>query len=180
MKLPHTLYLSLVAPAAIRVEESDWNLSKPLTIAGIEVAGNDTPWCGLADLLIDRSTRAFVGVTFSVQQYDVDRVKQLTDRLDRNVVHFEDITMPSFREKYRDWGDAYRFEIRWASGLDLACEGAQLICGQWFWWYPLVDGEIRWERPVAYGISDVQAILQEHKLTFPDISHLPLLDVEYR
>jgi hypothetical protein len=176
---PHTLFLSLQAPAAIRVDGLDWDLNKPLSIRGVKVEGNDTPWCALADLLMDRSERTFVGVTFSVDSFDAERVQRIAGRLDHRVVYYETISMPSFRERYRDWGDTQRFEIRWGLGQDLVCEGAQLVCGQWFWWYASVDGKIQWERPIAFSISDMHNILRQHNMTFPDTSHLPRLTVEY-
>lgn len=179
-KPPHTLLLSLNAPAAIRVDESDLDLSKPLTIAGVGVEGTDAPWPTLADVLVDRSERTFVGVTFAVESYDAHRAERLADRLDHTVVSYATSSVPSFHERYRDWGDAQRLEIRWGLGRHVVCEGAQLPCGQWFWWYAAVDGEIQWERPIAFSISDVQDILRKHHVGFPDISHLPQLTVEYR
>jgi hypothetical protein len=175
---PKTLFLSLTVPAAIHVGESEWDLNRQLRIEGTDVDGNDTPWCALADLLVDRTTRVFLGVTFGVEEHAFERARRIAQSLNPEVVRYDDVSTEVSKERYRGWGDTQRFEIAWTPARDLRCEGAQLLCGQWFWWYALTKGQIDWNRPIAFGISDIDDILRDHNLTFPDVSHLPALKVE--
>lgn len=182
-----TLYLSLQVPAAIHLDESDWNLTKRCEIAGVNVEGGDSPWVGMADLLIDSTTRKFVGLTYQiVDRGEQEQANRIAQRLNPEVVHFDDLSTKVSQQRYAgEAREAQRFEISWAPARDLRFELAQLFCGQFFWWYAL-EGD--WGIPmygvatkpiVAIGVSGVDDILSDHNLTFPDVSHLPPLTVEW-
>lgn len=177
---PKDLVISLQHPARILLADVPLDLTtKQVTIAGSRVAGNDTPWCALADLLIDSTTRELVGLTYYVA-YEWDRApaKCLSTRLDPQVVRYNDMSTSELRRPYPGiTGEEHWFEVMWKPTKNVQMELAQLMCGQWFWWYAL-EGEWETSRPViALSLSDVDWTVTNHNLTFPAQIDLPPLEV---
>lgn len=167
---PKTLMLSLQPPTRVRVESCDWDLTKDFHIDGTAVEGTDTPWiCTVADLLVDRQRQLFVGLTFQIAiEQDWQAIKKIAQRLDRRVVRYNDISTAEAQAMYPgEAGEAHRFEITWAPARTLGFELAQLLNGQWFWSYSK-EGSWGMSPPIiALSISDIDDVLNVHKLSFP-------------
>lgn len=176
---PKTLIISLQAPAEVFVESSSWDITAHFRIRGIPVDGNDTPWLSFADLLIDLQDRRLVGLTFQIDKPEYwEPMQQVARRLDPKVAHYNDISTAAAQQAYPgEAGKAHRFEITWATATHLGFELAQLNCGQWFWWYAM-EGDWGISRPlIALGITDLDEVLNDHSLSFPESLVFPPLDV---
>lgn len=178
---PTTLLMSLQAPARIHLDSSRWDMSKQVRINGIAVDGNDTPGCSLPDLLVDKDNGLFVGLTFDISDPNYwAPMREISRRLDPRVVRYNDISTAAAQEMYPDEaGKLHRIEILWADAHRLGCELAQLCSGGWFWWYAM-EGNWGISPPVvALGLTDIEWILDEHGLSFPQSVDFPPLEVEY-
>lgn len=178
---PHTLILSLRRPASLFVCEEEPDAGD-VQIDGVSVDANDTPWAAtVADLLIDKDARSFVGLTFQINSdAGWQPLKQLCERLDPTVTHYNEIAAPQDQLVYPgESGTSHRFEITWAKAQCPAIEWAQLLCGQWYWLYA-PEGDWGISKPVvALQLDHVDEILDEHELSFP-MTQLPPLNVRWR
>lgn len=178
---PKCLFMTLQAPVGLFLGRSDWDISGQVRIQGIPVEGNDTPWLSFADLLIDVQDRRLVGLTFQIDKPEYwGPMQEAARRLDPRVVHYNDISTAAAQQLYPgEAGKAHRFEITWATATHPRFELAQLNCGQWFWWYAL-EGDWGTSRPlVALGITDLDEVLDDHSLSFPETLSFPPLDVAF-
>jgi len=179
-----TIFLSLQPPAAIYFDTAEWPLEKSCYISGVRVV-DEVPWCANADLLIDPLTREFIGVTFQLRdRWDWPSARRLAERLDPQVVHYDDISSHESKQRYVDEsGKAERFEILWAPRLARQYQLAQLPNGQWLFWSEERgewDASLPFKRPlIAFAMSGVSEVLRDHGLTFPEAARLPPLRVDW-
>jgi hypothetical protein len=155
------LFVKLTKPSSVFIGEGDWKIADDFEIDGIPVDGNDTPWCAFGDLLIDRSDRRWVGMSFILDDSSyVPRMLKILEFLDPACI--ECFESSRNREEKVD-----RIDITWANARDRECVIAQLLCGQWFWWYA-TEGDWGICKPVvAFGINVVCDVLEEFNLVFP-------------
>ena len=175
------LFMTLQTPVGVFLGSSDWDIDGQVRIRDMPVEGNDTPWLSFADLLVDLQDRRLVGLTFQIDRPEYwQPMRELAQRLDPRVVHYNDISTTAARQLYPgEAGRAHRFEITWAAATRLGFELAQLNCGQWFWWYA-TEGDWGLSRPVvALGITDLDEVLKDHSLSFPDTLPFPPLEMAF-
>lgn len=173
---PKDLVISLQHPARILLTDAPLEMTgKRVTIAGERVDGNDTPWPAMADLLVDRVARELIGFTFCVP-FDEEAVRRLSSRLDPRVVRFNDMSTSELRRPYNGSNEHW-FEIVWKRTHNVQMEFAQLMNGQYWWWYAL-HGDWKVSKPiVAISFRHVGDILADHGLSFPSDLDLPPLEV---
>jgi hypothetical protein len=174
---PKYVFLSLTAPAEVALGESDWTIDGQVLIRGMPAEANDTPWVSFPDLLIDEVDRTFVGLTFEIDRDYRVPMQRIAQLLNPQVVRYNDLCHAQDRRVYHDDQDpAHRLEITWIRPRRQGFELAQLLCGQWFWWYS-IEGNWGICPPIlALSITDIDEILDSFALRFPKLS-LPVLDV---
>jgi len=179
LRPPKFMFMGLQSPA-IYLGATDWEMNKHVFINGEKVEGNDTPWNAVvADLLIDQNERKLVGVTFAIRKPDFcEPMRRIANRLDRRVVRYNDLQQDSEKRLYQAAGDAPHIEIYWSTARQPGFELAQILCGQWFWWYAATRTENSESSVIAFGVADLDELLSDHRLILPDL-HLPKLDVRF-
>jgi hypothetical protein len=177
-----TLMLSLQPPAKVFISGSRWEIAANFYVDGMLVDGNDTPWVSLADLLVDPEARTLVGLSFLIDNQAFRYpMREISEWLDRRVTRYNDVSTVALAEVYGESpGGEHRFEITWSRGDRIRVEIAQLCCGQWFWWYAR-EGDWGICKPIiAFGLTDIDDILNTHALDFAEPLPLPPLPVTFR
>ena len=169
---PKTVVVSLQRPACVYVSTTNVDFVKIDGFKGETVELNDSPWIStVADLVVDPSTSSLLGLSFdcSFSRKDFTLAEEVVKRLDPQVVCLKDRYFRNNRELPGLAPGVTReqkCEITWASSHQTESESAQLMNGQWWWFY---SNKSRWPgtKPVvAFGINDVDEILDDHGLTF--------------
>lgn len=169
---PKTIVVSLQRPAGVYVSTANVDFVKIDRFNGETVELNDSPWVStVADLVVDRSTNSLLGLSFycDVLPKDYTLAQEVAKRLDPQVVCLKDRFLLNGRELKRvlpGTSPTHMLEITWAPANRSESESAQLMNGQWWWFY---SNKGRWPgtKPVvAFGIGDLDEILDAHGLTF--------------
>lgn len=145
-------------------------MGEDFEIDGISVDGNDTPWVALGDLIINESSNEWIGMSFVI--YDKNYyapMKEVVKKLNKySIVYVESFDLP--QEELFD-----RINIFWSKYEHFIYMNAQLVCGQWFWWYKENSGEgdsiicnsITCNNIIAFSITDIKETANQFNLNFP-------------
>ena len=172
---PRTLVMTLRPPARVALLESTWSIYGRVSIHAEEFEEKPMPCFSMPDLLIERQTRRFVGLTFALYDDEWTDIKAILDELDPRVNRYNDVSSSEAKRQYRECGEAHWWELRWAPAAELDYDAAQLMCGQWLCLYKLGEG-LSWTHvPVGFALTHIDEILRDHHLTFPEIP-LPTLE----
>lgn len=186
----NNLIISLRSPTKIFLGSN--MMGHNLLIDSVAVCSNFPPWPSGADILYNSESRIFVGVTYQVPEDHRQLIKALCARLNDEVVRYNDFSAKESLKPYaHEHEDIHFLEIVWtpwhnADEFALAqfCEDS---------WYYLDRGIARkfafaLDKPeldkippiIAFGLDDLDEILDEYKLVLPDEFPFPTLDVRTR
>ncbi len=161
-------------------------LSTKVWFSEILVCMEESPFTVPADVLYEKDTRLFTGVTFEITNPDVnlERAIQMANSLSPAIVRINDFSSPELRSPYpMSMQDRPYFEIIWKQVENFVYECAQLEYGFWEWFYlespqSIGHDSFRWSPPVGFGIRSFQQVLQVLDLRFYDDLNFPELDLK--
>lgn len=169
-----SLLLTLVLPTKLFVSWEDLPDS-PLRLAElVSTRPSFPPWAACADILFNAQSRIFVGLSYPVGSEDEHLVRGVCSSVPNQVMRYNDFTIESLRKPYEanDDFDIDRLEIVWTDLDADAFETAQLDSG--FWYY-----SERGNRVIAFGLTDIDDILDDYDLTLPESFHFPQFVPEF-
>jgi hypothetical protein len=167
--------MTLRPPARVALLESTWSIGGRVLIRGEEFDEKPMPWFSMPDLLIERQTRRFVGLTFWLYDHEWADTKAIIDELDPRVIRYNDVSSSEAKRLYGESGEHHWCELQWAPATELDYDLAQLMCGQWVCLYKVGEGLSWTDVPVGFALTHIDEILRDHHLTFPEIP-LPALE----
>ncbi len=133
-------------------------------VNGENVSGSDdVEWCSLPDILLDKNSRQFIGLSFSVNDEFKGNVQKLVYDIANDSCRY--ISNSSNTIRYQGFDDNDRFEVYWYnSNCEVACEFASLYEGCWLY----TDSERNKDSiaiPYGYWLSLVNEIKGNYNLT---------------
>ena len=178
--------ITLVEPMQCYRSMEELPYSAKTWFSGVPACMRETPFLISADVLFERNTRQFVGVTYAIvfPDRDLESAQQMASALTSRTVRVNDFSSPALRAAYPlSMQEQPCFEIIWMPTGNLAYECAQLEYGAWEWFYPVNSFSIglddsRWTPPLGFGIRDLPRVLHDFDLCFPSEFDLPQLDFE--
>lgn len=180
-------------PLSVILEQA--HITERFEIQGRNLKGPSwAPWLTMPDILFASTSRTFSGISCSVPESSIDYVRQLCSYIGSNAVRFNSPKYPNFRS-LRGQDDSCRFEIIWGDVEPDSMQVAQLIEGEWYYAegnYPhlpyvsnnltklLSSGNVSIETDhlVAFGLVDVDEILDGYRLTMPVSYRIPQRNIK--
>lgn len=159
-----SLILTLEKPVKLFLSREELP-DKPLKIDDVKTTRPSfPPWPVCADILLNSQSRIFVGVTYPVHEDSKDFVRDLSTSMSNEVVRYNDLSLEKLIKPYADdESNIHRLEIMWADINVDTVESAQL--DSVFWYYS--SNQPRKTQVLAFGLTDIDKVLEEYGLIFP-------------
>jgi hypothetical protein len=153
----------MIEPFGIDIQFFPFNVKSFDRAEPVQVGLQDLPdveWCSLPDILLESTTRKFVGLSFAV-----DFGKELVaKRLCSDLKHLRllQCTDEEFLARYQGFGGGSRFEMIWATAKLIDCEPASLSDG---YWLGIENRGVL--MPCGYRLLGISDLLADHALKYP-------------
>ena len=179
MPVPKTMIITLRTPVETAFFSGTWGIDAQFYIRGERVDVGEMPWVSMPDVLLDRETRHFVGLTFAIDRELWDASRAIVGKLDPGVIRYNDLTSVEAQMRYPgEAGMVHRCELQWAPATQLEEDVAQLMSSQWWCLYahtgtdraglfPPRDEPAN--LPVGFALTDIDDVLRNHSLIFPEV-----------
>jgi hypothetical protein len=141
--------------------------SKKLTLDSDYVSLQDAVWCSLADILYEKSTREFIGLSFSVFSGKEAAAIDLISGADKIFCKYVTKSDASAYEKYNEWGTCDRIELFWKPPVQIYDYiYTSIMMGYWFAevQHASPDGL---NFPCGYYFFDIEATAENYELIAP-------------